>query len=532
MLKTLLGLRFSAMLSGLVIGRSKKKRAGAGRIALMVLLWTYVIVVFVGMFFALFASIAPAFLEMELDWFYFALFMTMSFAIMFIFSVFTAKAQLFEARDNELLLSLPIPPGTILASRMISLLLTNLGFEMLVALPAIVVWIRNAGFRGGLILSFAAVGLCLPLLSTALSAFFGWLLALVTARVRNKSLVSTIMSLAFLAAYFYVYSNINSILGGLLNNATHIAGSMAAVLPLWWLAKGIADADIIKLLPGLACLILPFALCYLILARSFVKTATTRRGFAKVKYVERQARMEPPFAALVRREWLRFCSSATYIMNSGMGAIMGIAAAVLILVKGDYIAEVCALLPGEFSGLIPLVFAAALCTLSSMTTVSACSVSLEGNKLWIVRSLPVSTVSVLKAKLALHLMLSAPSTLVAQIAAIIVLRPDALSLAWLLILPQLFGFVMALLGLWANLRHPRLDWINETQAVKQGFAVMIAMFGGWGLLVIPVAAGIFLARFEWAAVLLPLAFAAVLALLALLLWRWLCRRGCQLFRQL
>ncbi len=532
MLKTLLKLRLSAMLSGLVIGGSKKKKAGKGRIILMALLWTYVIAVFIGMFFALFSSLAPAMREMELDWFYFAMFIMLAFAIMFVFSVFTAKAQLFEAKDNELLLSLPIPPGTILASRMASLLLTNLGFELMVALPAIVAWIIFCGFDLGLVLCFVLVCLCLPLFSTALSAFFGWLLALVTARVRNKTLVSTLMSLAFLAAYFYIYANINTILSGLLNNATHIAGSVSAVLPVWWLARGIAETNLVNLALGLACLIVPFALCRWVLSRSFIKTATIRRGFAKVKYVERQARVASPFAALVRREWARLLSSSTYIMNSALGAVMGLVAAALLLVKGRDIVELFDILPGDFAGVIPLVIVAALCTLSSMTTITACSVSLEGNNLWIVRSLPVTTAQVLRAKLALHLGLSVPATLAAQAAAIIVLRPDGLSLLWILLLPQLFGLTMALLGLWANLRHPKLDWINETQAVKQGFAVAIAMFGGWGLIALPVAAGFFLFRFSWGMTVLPLAFAAVLVILAASLWRWINGRGCRLFREM
>ena len=57
--------------------------------------------------------------------------------------MFTAKAQLFEARDNELLLSMPIKPSAILASRMVSLLLLNLGFELLVAIPAVSYFIES-----------------------------------------------------------------------------------------------------------------------------------------------------------------------------------------------------------------------------------------------------------------------------------------------------------------------------------------------------------------------------------------------------
>ena len=40
MLKTLLRLRIYAFLSRLVVGASKKKKAGKGKIVLMALLWT------------------------------------------------------------------------------------------------------------------------------------------------------------------------------------------------------------------------------------------------------------------------------------------------------------------------------------------------------------------------------------------------------------------------------------------------------------------------------------------------------------
>ena len=56
-------------------------------------------------------------------------------------SVFTAQTQLYNARDNEMLLAMPIPSAAILGSRMIMLLLLNYFYEAIVAIPAIAVWI-------------------------------------------------------------------------------------------------------------------------------------------------------------------------------------------------------------------------------------------------------------------------------------------------------------------------------------------------------------------------------------------------------
>lgn len=76
---------------------------------------------------------------------------------------------LYAARDNEFLLSLPIPPGTILLARMTGLYLLTLFFQVLVLLPAGIVYARYAGLTAGGAASWlVALGL-LTLLTLALA---------------------------------------------------------------------------------------------------------------------------------------------------------------------------------------------------------------------------------------------------------------------------------------------------------------------------------------------------------------------------
>ena len=113
MFKTLLKTRlaaFGAYYSGAGRRRGGKKQAGAGRKVLYALLFLYCFAAFGGMFFGLFSVLAEAFAGTAYAWLYFVMYAIVSFALMFIGSVFTAKTQLFEARDNELLLAMPVPP--------------------------------------------------------------------------------------------------------------------------------------------------------------------------------------------------------------------------------------------------------------------------------------------------------------------------------------------------------------------------------------------------------------------------------------
>lgn len=531
MLKLLLKVRLQSWLAYLSgsgrNGAFKNKMPGKGRIVLFAVLYIYIIAVFAGMFFATFSMLAPVFYQMGLGWFYFCLFLMVAFALMFVFSVFTAKSQLFEARDNELLLSMPIPPSAVLGSRMASLLLTNFGFELLVAGPAAVAWCMNCPVNPMGAVAFILVCLALPFFGVALSSLFGWLLALLTAKVRRKSLVSTVFSLCFLAAYFYVYSNINTLLQNLVLNASEISASFGAVTPLYRLGTAMSDGDMVGLIMGLACLIIPFIIAYFILTKTFIRTATTRRGAAKLRYVKREAKVASASAALLRREWARLLSSSTYIMNCALGAIMNIILAVVLVIKGGDLLVMLEGAAGVEAVVEPLIIVA-LCVLSGMTTISACAVSLEGKHLWIVRSIPVDTRKVLLAKLKLHLLVSAPAMLIVQIAAVTVFRPKGLMLLWTLLIPQVFNVLMALIGLWANLKFPKLNWQNETQAVKQSVAVIIPIFGGWGILILPVVAVAIFGNVHIVAGVFLLLIAAACALL----YKWCMSRGVRIFEKL
>ena len=117
------------------------------------------------------------------------------------------------------------------------------------------------------------------------------------------------------------------------------------VTPLYGLAMAMAEGDLSGLVVGLLCLIIPFVVAYIILARTFIRTVTTRRGSAKKRYVKKEAKVASPFAAFVRREWQRFFSSSLIIMNCGLGCIMTLIVAGAIFIKGGQIRDMLSQVP-------------------------------------------------------------------------------------------------------------------------------------------------------------------------------------------
>ena len=59
-------------------------------------------------------------------------------------SVFNTYASLYQAKDNDLLLSMPIPSGKILLVRLSGVYAMGLMYEVSVMIPTLVVWFMTA----------------------------------------------------------------------------------------------------------------------------------------------------------------------------------------------------------------------------------------------------------------------------------------------------------------------------------------------------------------------------------------------------
>lgn len=536
MLSKLFLLRVRSLISRNAARRGKK-RGGRGMAVLLLLLFVYCAGIFGWMFYMLFSALAEALHGTPIDWFYFAFVGLMAFAISFFFSVFTAKSELFEAKDNELLLSMPISPRLILTSRLLLLLAVEYLFTLVVLIPAGLAWFFTVGVEIGTLLLFLLCGLLLPLLSVALAALVGWLLALLTARMRNQTVFTVLLTLGFLVIYFYGYSHINDALTALVANAETLAAGVRVWGALfYWFGNAIAHGDGAALLFFCAVALAAFALAVALLSRGFLRIVSGGSVKRKKRAGEKLSLHTSSLsAALLRREARRFTSSAVYLVNCGLGPLFCLAAAVLLLINQSAVAPLLAALraDGFSDGMIAALAALCISLISSIAPVTAPSVSMEGKTLWILRSSPIPAELVLRAKLTLHLLLAALPTLLLSVVCAIVLR--AALFGWLILLPvpQLFLLLTGAFGLAMNLRFPKLDWVNEAAAVKQSASVAFTMLAGmfWitggfvGIALLATGRSAGAAVFLWS-------YLSVSALLCIGTLLWLRKRGVRRFERI
>ncbi len=481
MIKTLIKKQLAELFSSMVgKGTRGKKGNSKGIIALYIVLFVYLFAVFALMFYGTSDMLFAAFAPMGISWLGFSLIGIAATCFGVLGTVFLTNSMLYGAKDNELLLSMPIKPAHIIFSRIFTLYIMNFIYEAMIILPCFTAYIVRGNLYSEVIFSAVVILFVLPLLSLAVSLVLGFLVALVSGRMKNKSLVTVILSVAFIAVYFYAVTQMQNYLTMLVANGEAIAENIKAfVYPIYLLGLA-GTGDLVRLLIFTLLAVAAFAVVCFIVCKSFIKLATTKKGGKQAIYREKAHKAQSAFGALLAKELAHFWASPTYLMNAGIGSIMMLIGAVALIIYGSDLNAVFAALP-FLAEIVPLIAAAAICMISSMNFITAPSVSLEGKSIWLLRSLPVSPVRVLQSKLALHMLVSGVPSLILSVVCVVIFPMDIVCAVLLPVLSVVLNLLFAGIGLAANLKHPNFDWTSEVVPVKQGFSVLLAMLAGMGI---------------------------------------------------
>ncbi|MBQ4039914.1 MAG: hypothetical protein IJC91_02160 [Oscillospiraceae bacterium] len=532
MVLTLFKLRMRQLLAGMVTSKKAGKTVGKGGKIALAALYVFLIIYFACMVGALCASLCLAFGETDFAWLYFAFTSAMAFMLCFVGSVFAATNYLYKAKDNELLLSMPVKPGAILLSRMLMLLVENYGFAFIVLIPAGIVWGVMQSFTVGGLVCFILGTLLLPLLSLTVSCIFGWIIMTVSSKVRNKKIITLVFAVALFAAYMWFCSQITTVMEKLIMNGAAMAAVFEKYLfPFYHFGKAALSGNFVSFILFVLCAVVPFAAAYFILEKNYIRIMTANKGEKKRRYKAGEAKSAGVKTALVKKEIGRFTSSAMYILIASMGVVMMVLLSVVLLVKKADLFVVLDVFP-EADGVIPAAVSALLCFCASMVTISAPSVSVEGKNLWLVKSLPVSGFDILDAKALCHVVVTVPFAVIAGIISAIALKANIWQSVQLITLPAAACVFCAYFGVTVNMKFPKFDWVSEIHCIKQSGSVAISMFGMMGIVgVMVLVYAVGLSR-VMSADMCVLLYTALLLALGFLLRQRLKKSGSRAFEQL
>jgi len=418
-----------------------------------------------------------------------------------IMSFFFIMSTLYFGRDAAFIASLPVKPRTVLAAKIAQVWISETLIAAIFILPACILYgIKAGGVSALFYVRMVLVWLGVTVLPIVIVAFLSTLLIRLSALWKRRELVATVSGIVLLVAYMFLCMNMGSMFGGddaeeaiqafFTSNQARIEGLTRIFPPAGWAAKGLSGdwAQLLLFLGAcaLAAGIALWLLGYVYQKLSLLQTETpavSRKGGTKgASFAEGSA-----FRACVRREirqMLRVPAYATNIlplalMPALMVAMMGIS----FNRAGAENGETVQLLLGSLQpGVVLAVLAAVMAFMAGMNNFLSTAVTREGKGHDFLCALPIAPRSAVMAKMAVGFALTLIGCGLAAAVVIVFLPAFALQAVLAFLLCALFGYFTGALSLASDVRNPKLDWVTETEAIKQKSGALIGMLLSWGIL--------------------------------------------------
>lgn len=411
-------------------------------------------------------------------------------SVMTIFEgIYKSGNLLFNCKDDNLLLSLPIKKNTVLFLRVFKFYLFELLYNSVFLVPSIIVYAihTNPNFMY-YIVSF--IGLLLfPIVPILISCICGTIITFIASKFKGKNIVQTIITVIFILGIMYLSYNFDGLLTNIAQNASNINDFITKVYyPAGAYIELITKFSTIKLLEFILINIGLLIITIILIGKVYfninsnvksVKLGKTNKNY-KIKTLT-------PTKSLIKKEFNRFINSPVFITNAGFGLVLFILGCILITIKYESIVEqITNSIPTmnlEFiNSFIPAVFFGFICFTSFMTSITSSMISLEGKSFSILKSLPIKPFRIIQSKILTAVFIMLPCIIIGDIIIFIRFKFNIISILFTLIASVLLPLISETIGIIVNLKYPRMDAQNDTEVVKQSMSSSLSVFIGMGLI--------------------------------------------------
>lgn len=534
MLKTLIKKQLYELFQTYFVNRKTGKTRTKGNTIVLFVLFAALMVGLAFAFFGMASGLGFAVLNKEMNWLFFAIMSLLAMVLGVFGSVFNTYAMLYLPKDNELLLSLPIPPSKLLLSRVFGVYVTSFMYSAWVWIPSMIAyWIQVPVTAANIIFPIVLMFI-VALFVSILSCVLGFFVALIAKLSKGKSIITVIMSLAFIALYYFVYFKVMNSIEEIVAHIDEIGSTIKSWLYYVYLIGSGADGEVIPFLIVAGITVALFAVCMFILSKTLLKLATPKDNSSKKIKIDSDYSRRSVDIALLKREFKHFTSVSTWMLNGALGLVIIVAGTVAVIIKGDYIyglfETACASYP-PITQAAPALITVFLCMILSMNTLLAVSVSIEGKHIWLVQSLPVSPWKILQAKERMCILMCTFPGLFFIITGGIVCRLPVWIILMMVCAVIIFIMLLSDFELFLDLKNPHMNWQNEAVLTKQSMSVLINLLVGWGFCATVGVVGFFLSEIVNRAIILAV-YIVIFAVLWFILHNWLKKKGSKILESI
>ncbi len=146
-------------------------------------------------------------------------------------SLYKTSSYLFQAKDLDLLTSLPIKESTVLASKILMLVGANYLFSSICMIIPAVVYFFNSDVSITYFPYLILLFLALPLLPIVASSIIFMFIGQISSRIKYKNLVLIIGSIILMLLYTLLMTRLNSMSVEMLKNSVSILETIRKIYP-------------------------------------------------------------------------------------------------------------------------------------------------------------------------------------------------------------------------------------------------------------------------------------------------------------
>ena len=416
----------------------------------------------------------------------------------FMQGIYKTGPLIFNCKDDDLLLSLPIKKRTVLFIRIFKFYVFELMYNSLFLLPIMIAYIRWAeNLNWTYYVTSISMLLLLPIIPIVLSCFVGAITSSISSRFKYKNLVQIVTSMIFIILIIALSYKTENLVNYLIKNATSINDLITKLYyPAGVYAKLVTNFNILDLLIFLVVNIVIMSISIYILSLFYFKINSRMKRVItnkKIKIGKLNIQQKSKTRSLIKKELNTFFETPVFIINSGFALVLFLILVIMMVIKFDSFLPI---LTSKQTGIglekelimsnLSIIMFLLISFAGYMTSITNSVISLEGRNINILKSLPIKAKTILMSKIYSCLAITTPVLLIGDIILFIKFKISIIESILLLMLSILIPLVSHFIGLIVNLKYPKLDAESSAEVVKQSASSFISVMIGMVLFIITV----------------------------------------------
>lgn len=415
--------------------------------------------------------------------------------VIFLFGIFYVISIMYHADDVEQMKYMPLKVYHILGAKFILLVMYEYIFEAFILAPVLVAYGVMSGAGAVYIVYSVILFLITPVIALSMAALLVMIVMRFTSFGKNKqafafigSILAMVLAIGFnVVVQSYASQISNAALMEAFKNST-LPDLFGSIFPgIGFASKALLESATLE---GLWNLLL-FALCTAVAVAVFMiagrllyikgvsgitETSAKRRA---IKDLGRETESASALRAYFKKEIRLLFRSPIAFMNCVLITfIWPLIILIMVFSGGGGKTEAFTYLISQMNdGLLLAVLVGASAFIASSIPITSTAISREGKSLYFAKYIPMSMHKQLEAKVLTGMLFSGISILLLVLVGILMGASITVSIA-ALVIGMIAMAAISYAGLLIDVGNPKLEWINEQQAIKQNMNSMLSMLVG------------------------------------------------------